>query len=369
MKVLHVLSLPAAGGAEVYVKDLAKTLTRSGHETHIGFLGKAADVGRSVEYEKKFLSELDAAGVKYFFIGNDARRRFWRGIRRVSDYVRREKIDVYHAHLTYGILFGALLRIPRVYTHHNIVPRVPRLLYRALSACIDRQIAISDICAKSLREYSGRPVELIFNAVDEAKIEKKASFDVQGDVVKAIAVGRIHPQKNYALLVDAVAALSAEARNRFVLRIAGEGPEPLVNTLRAKIQRLKLEKNIILLGNRSDIPSLLQESHLFIMSSAWEGLPIALLEATVTGLPCVVTDVGGCAEVIKMGGHGMVVPPNDCVALSNAIEQLIRTPSLLLDFATRAQSKGDEFSIRRACAEHVSLYEEAIQRQTSTRFI
>ena len=112
MNILHILSAPAAGGAEIYVKDLAVELTKRGHCVHLGFLSEAKDIGRSVDFQKRYLDELTDAGIDHFIIGKSARHQPWIGATRVRNYVRDNKIEVYHAHLTYGIVFGALLKIP-----------------------------------------------------------------------------------------------------------------------------------------------------------------------------------------------------------------------------------------------------------------
>ena len=129
MKILHVISAPAAGGVEVYIKDLAKAMTKNGHVVHIGFLDHAEDLGRSVEFEKNFLNELRVSGIQYFFIGHEARRFPWLGMIRVRRYVEQSEIEIYHAHLTYGIAFGAFVSVPRIYTHHSYKMRVSRTFF------------------------------------------------------------------------------------------------------------------------------------------------------------------------------------------------------------------------------------------------
>ena len=87
----------------------------------------------------------------------------------------------------------------------------------------------------------------------------------------------------------------------------GFAPDLPSNTaaLETKIVMEGLERTIQLLGNRNDVPALLAHSQLFLMSSAYEGLPIALIEATMSGLPCVVTNVGGCREIIEKCQNGV----------------------------------------------------------------
>ena len=82
----------------------------------------------------------------------------------------------------------------------------------------------------------------------------------------------------------------------------------------------------------------------------------AMIEATRTGLPCVVTDVGGCREVIENCKNGIVVPANDSVAMSRAIETLVREPSLLSTYSENATRLSSVYSIEQAVLRHLAVY-------------
>jgi glycosyltransferase involved in cell wall biosynthesis len=363
LRVLHLISSPASGGAEVYAKDLTMEFLRQGAFGCIGFLSKASDIGRSAEYELKFLADLDAAQIPYFFVGHEARRNPLLGAWRVRQFCIEHRIDVYHSHLKYGIAYGTLLSIPRVHTHHNILPRVGRTMYSLFNLFVDAYVGISAVCAERLAESTGRQVTTICNGVDPKKILPHASGPRTFAVpLQCIAVGTIQPQKNYKLLVDAVALLSAEARAAIRVSIVGEGPAERTAELRAQIADKHLEDTIVLLGNRVDVPELLGRSHLFLMSSAWEGFPIALIEAALSGLPCIVTDVGGCAELVNVCGNGVVVPPQNASALAAAIECLVREPEQLAELSRNAVQKSGAFDIRVSAEQHLALYRRLLLR-------
>ena len=366
MKILHIISAPAAGGAEMYIKDLAKKLLSHGHSVHIGFLGKANDTGRSIDFERAFLAELEGAGVEYFFVGNNSRRFPWIGALRVRRYVLEQNIDIYHAHLTYGIFFGALVRIPRVYTHHNSKMRVNHHIFKILNRWIDQLVAISDLCGCLLAEYAGRSVTVIRNGVDIGKISQKhVIFDSPEPIIRCVAVGTIRKEKNYNLLVSAIERIPGEVRSRLTISIAGEGAQVEMDELSEEIGRAGLEGSIKLLGNVDDVPGLLSRSHLFLMSSASEGLPIALIEAALAGLPCIVTDVGGCREVIDTCRNGLVVAPGNAQALADAIDSLVRVPSKLSEYSDNALRYSAVFSIEQASEAHLALYAELLQKDIS----
>jgi hypothetical protein len=116
LRVVHAISSPAAGGAEVYVKDLATELAREGHRPSILFLSRSADIGRSSAFEEEFLRHLDAIAIPYAFLGHECRRNPLLGMLRTRRFVHLQRADIYHSHLKYSLLFGAGLGRPHVHT-------------------------------------------------------------------------------------------------------------------------------------------------------------------------------------------------------------------------------------------------------------
>src|SRR5690554_5734531 len=361
MRIMHVISSPAAGGAEVYVKDLAKSLVKHGNDVTIAFLGSAKEIGRSQDYENKFLDELDESGVSWEFIGNDCRKKPWRGISRIRTIAKKYDAEIYHSHLPFGVFFGAGLSCPRVYTHHSIMPRLNWLTYRVCNRLIERYVGISRICAEKLSVYTSREVTPILNGVDVNKFSScEEGNPAGGEVVNALAVGRICPQKGYRYLGEAISLLPREVRSRIRVSIAGEGDPKYTAELKKFIDELGASDVILFLGNRSDIPQLWTQSDLFLMSSEWEGLPIALIEATVTGLPCIVTDVGGCAEIIEMCGNGVAVEYGDTEAFARELRELIENPSTRRKLSDNAVKNYTQLDIENSAQKHLALYEELL---------
>ena len=361
MRIMHVVSSPAAGGAEVYVKDLAKRLVSLGNQVVVAFLGKAKDIGRSESYEKKFLEELDTAGVAWEFIGNECRTKPWRGIRRIRNLAKKYRVEIYHSHLPFGVIFGAGLTCPRVYTHHSINPRLNWLTYRIFNQLIDRYVGISEVCAEKLREYSGQEVTPILNGVDIEKFPKvERSLVSNNEFVNAISVGRIHPHKGYFFLAEAIQLLPAGIRSRIRVSIAGEGGVEYTANLKQFLKESGVVDNFMFLGNRADVPQLLAESDLFLMSSEQEGLPISLIEATVSGLPCIVTDVGGCSEIIEMCGNGVAVEYGGAEAYAHELTEVIESPEKLRKWSASAAENCAQLDIENAAHKHLDLYEELV---------
>ncbi len=359
MKVLHIVSAPAAGGAEVLVRDMAIGSESEGVSAAVLFVSRAEDIGRSESFERQFLAELQSNGVPFYFLPTGSRRNLLKGIRAFRAVVKAFSPDIIHSHLLSGILYGAIGQkaTPLVYTHHNSVVKVPAVLFRVLMSLCQHIISISPTCEARVNEVArvGAKSTVIYNAVDSSRFSRRKpnSLGSKADI-NILSVGGLIEQKNYSLLVAAARRVVDAGVSNFCVKIAGEGVlrETLTNEIRAN----GLEGRISLLGNRSDVPELFSVSDIFVMSSAWEGLPIALIEAQISGVPSIVTDVGGCKEVIEMTGGGVVVPAFDVEALAQAIRSLVTSAPKRKTLAEKSLSGENVFSIRRALTEHRELY-------------
>ena len=361
IRVLHVISAPAAGGAEMYVKDLTIELRRQGHEPFIAFVGRAAEGGRSTEFERHFLSELTAAGIPYSFLGHECRRNPLLGSLRIRRLCQSLDIDAYHSHLKYGILFGLLLRaIPRLHTHHSSVPNAPLWAYKFFNRLVDEYVGISEECARLLTTFTGRTPTVIRNGINIARFRRRVRRLEAAGTVQCICVGRIFRPKNYPLLVEAMGLLPGAIRDGLCVSIVGEGPADEVEELKQAIHAAGLGAHVRLLGNRRDIPELLDRSEIMVMSSAWEGFPIALLEATAAGLPFIATDVGGCREIADLYGNGLIVEAGNPNALAQAIESLLTSPEQAELLSKAAIDSAPKLSIVVAAEAHGRLYRQLI---------
>lgn len=361
IKVLHVISAPAAGGAETYVRDLAKAQRLLGAEPHIAFLGSASELRRDPIFEVAYLAKLDEFCIPYFFIGNDSRCNILKGMWRVARYCKRNSITHYHAHLLFGLVFGAFLRIPRLFTEHNERVRGRRALRRFLNHFVDMNIAISKKCAIALERVVGRKVTIIFNGIDTSRMRVSVGLDQPSRPWRLLSVGRIGPQKNYKLLIEALERLKVLIADDFLVQVAGDGLPDAIAALEVQAAHAGIAHRVRFLGNQTDIANLMASSDLLVMSSAWEGFPIALLESAAAHLPFVATDVGGCGEIAELTGAGLVVPPGDANALARALQHLLSDHAkrnALRDAAGRNVSR---FSIEHSAKAHLNLYKGTVR--------
>src|SRR5690554_2149785 len=152
MKILHIISSAASGGAEVYVKDLSKSMSDQGHDVFVVFLDRASESGRDVEFEASFLAELDQYGVGYGFLKRVCRKNPLKGVLRLFKFRRKFRPDIIHSHLYYGAIFSLFqLGTPHIYTHHNIKLNARPIIYKFLDLRTSAYVGICHACTRLLR--------------------------------------------------------------------------------------------------------------------------------------------------------------------------------------------------------------------------
>lgn len=171
-----------------------------------------------------------------------------------------------------------------------------------------------------------------------------------------LAVGRLERLKDYPTLIAAIASV-ARQNPGVVLAIAGMGPLRL--ELEALVAASGLTPRVQFLGLRSDVRALLAASDGFVLSSLWEGLPNAVMEALAAGVPVVATTAGGVEELVEDGRTGLLVAPGDPAALADAMLRLMAMPAE----KRRALAAGGRSQIlaRYACDSILSQWEDLIR--------
>jgi glycosyltransferase involved in cell wall biosynthesis len=151
-----------------------------------------------------------------------------------------------------------------------------------------------------------------------------------------------------------------------VLWIVGEGEQR--KSIEEEVAALGLGGNIRLLGNRYDVAELLFASDAFILTSVSEGIPLTLIEAMLSGVPCVCTDVGGIPEVLENGETGLLAKARDAAGLGNAVVKVI-SDSLLADRLTRSAYAvaSEKFSATKMHDAYSSIYTDMLRRSSASR--
>lgn len=355
MNIMHVISSAASGGAEVYVKDLSKQMVELGHDVFVVMLDRACETGRDAEFEAAFLAELADNGIQYGFLGRDCRRNALKGVVRLARFCRGFMPDIIHSHLYYGAIFSLFQFGTRhVYTHHNIKIKAPKALYHILDFRTKCYVGICKACYDLLRDVTKNPVVRIDNGVDRARVNVKNSYTAASPI-KLICVGSLSEQKNHELLLNAIAR---NADLEISLDIVGEGVKR--ERLMEAANSLGLAGRVNFVGNSTEVNRLLHEADVFVMSSAWEGLPIAQIEATLTGLPVLVTNVGGCAEIVDSVGNGLVAKV-DLDDYSDKLREMVSNEEFRTACHQNALLNSGHYTIDTAAIRHMAMYEKVLQ--------
>jgi len=261
---------------------------------------------------------------------------------RLVRFVRRYGITIIHAHSTSyatALLCKALTGVKVVWHDHNGARRLVRgraaLALKSASRLFDAAVAAN----RELEAWSRENLH-----VDQGKIAYIRNFaTLEEDTsepalpgterTRLICVANLRAQKDHMTLLNAFAAFHSRFPQWHLLLVGRDDGDAYSKTVHRAAAEKGLQPYIHFLGGRSDIPVLLRRSTVGVLSSASEGLPVALLEYGLAGLPVVCTDVGECGEAV--GGCGYTVPPGDAAAFSVALEHLAADEGARRSFAVR----------------------------------
>lgn len=205
-----------------------------------------------------------------------------------------------------------------------------KILYPVADYCVFQTKRIQNYYSKKCIEKSS----IILNPLDTTSFPQKNNYEQKSFV----AVGKLWPQKNHLLLIDAF----KDCSNDYVLKIYGEGP--LRDKLTSRIKELELSDRVFLMGNQPDIINKIIDEGVFVLSSDYEGLSNALMEAMCVGMPCISTKCAGADEIIKDGTNGLLVEVGNKQQLTEAMDILAK------DSVVRKKIGSDALNFREKCS-------------------
>lgn len=364
MNITHVVENLNRGGLERMVLELVKLQHRQGHRCQVVCLFERGARAH----------ELDELGIPVHACGK-RRGLDLRALARARWMVRSHATDVLHTHNAVAhyqaVLATCGLGVRRVInTRHGMGSnrrsgRREWLYRRALA----RTDAVVTVCQAACRDAirrgivpaamakvvpNGIRVESFptANAAMRERLLRILQMPVQTWVIGN--VGRLNWAKNQAGLIRAFRQVHEE-RPDTVLVLIGDGE------LRTELQQCAITEGVAdsvrFLGDRNDVPELLQGLDQFVLSSLSEGYSMALLEACAVALPIVATAVGGNGEIVHDGSSGRLVPAGDPAALANAMLDLLRNPERALALGRAARTWVEHHGSLEAMASHyASLY-------------
>ncbi|MDQ2755592.1 MAG: glycosyltransferase [Actinomycetota bacterium] len=356
--VMHIITRCEAGAGGVAVRGAVNL--PGGRFTGTLVVGSGdglLEVARAAGLEVVVVPDL----VSPISPGQDAR-----AYRALVDLVRDRRPDVVHTHSAkagvLGRMAAARAGVPTIvhtlhgFPWHDFQPAPMRQAYvrteRRLSRVTTTYLAVGTaVAVEAVRRHIARPEQIVTIGPAVEPPEVTASLVSRararallglGDTATVIGtVGRLDVQKAPEVMVSALAAMSSRATLVWV----GDGP--LLEQTRELARRRGLGDRVMLLGNRGDVPRLLPAFDVFAMSSRYEGLPCAIVEAQQCGIPVVATAVNAVPDVVVPGVTGLLVPPMDAASLARALDHAVTHPREAAAWVTRARAMlGERYDAR-----------------------
>jgi len=377
IKVFHVVTLLELGGAQQNTLFTVSHLNRDKFE-----VGLICGLGGYLDEEAKKIPQL-----KVYFVNE-----LVRPIHPLNDFIalikiykilKKEGPQIVHTHSSKAGIVGRiaawLLGVPCIiHSIHgfgfNPFQKIwTRKLFIFLEKWIgkftERLIAVTKENIQeglSLGIGKAEQYTLIRSGVDIKKIKKEAEnsnpellrkelgISPQSKIILNVAPFKI--QKDPVTFIK-MAGLVLQNIPQVQFLMVGDGE--LRTNIEKEIKKQDIEKNIQLLGWRRDIPQILQISDLFVLTSLWEGLPRAAVEALIVGNPVIAFAVDGLKEIIKNNQNGFLIPPSQVNEMAEKIVQILQDQSLLQSLKKNAsQTIDDSFDIYNMVIKQEELYQK-----------
>ncbi len=364
VRVVEVMATGTNGGAQEHVYSLVTRMDRAAYDVRIVSLSHGSSVRR-----------LQKAGFDVTVIDEPDDRA---AVTALAETLAEFEPEVVHNHMYRAEVVGtraALLlgekgckRPAVISTVHSSRVRCSedRETLRQLTPLMDRLVVVSKAIERKIREEGrfGAPVSLIYNGVDLQRYNHQQpcctfhdEYGIPDGAPIVGVVARLESEKGHRTLIDAWPDVLAAVPNAWLL-VIGEGSER--NALEAEAASLGVSDRVIFTGRREDVPALTAAMDIAVLPSYREAQGLSVLEAMALSRPVVASNVGGIPEMIEDGVTGLLVPPNDCPALSAALVRLLTNHPLADMLARRGHDLvHDRFCIELMVHSIEALYDEA----------
>ena len=380
-RVLYIITQTHHGGAQKYVHDLALNLSKRKNFDVTVAVGEGRD--------QSWMNDLSDSNIPVLRLNHVKRNLspvhdILSGFELLKLY-RKTKPDIIHLNSSKigatGAVTAWIYRLisrkanPKIiYTIHGLVLNDPswsfihKSYYRFAEwfggLFKDSIIAVSEHDKQTAIKYAIAPKNKILVIHNGINTDQNQFLDRNGarsklgldDRFTIVTIAGIYKTKGIMYAIKSISILNEETRAKIHYVIIGDGPER--HSLEDYVKRHNLANTITFLGAKDNARIYLKAFDLFVLSSIKEGLSYTLIEAVASGLPIIATDVGGNTEVIENKKTGIIVPPQNHVALADAITNLMQNESLRLSLAERAHKSMNRFSEKEMIDKTVSLYQE-----------
>ena len=377
LRVVTLVDRLGTGGAE---RLAIQTTTRLDPERFDRTLvaSRDFDVAISKQHVANALADLRAADVRVIGLKRTSARQVW-AWRPLYRLLRRERVDVLHAHKfgsnLWGTIVGRLARVPVIVAHEHTWSYEGQPLRRLADRAVIARwssafVAVSREDQRRMIEVEHiRPQDTLFipngipapPAASGADVRAELGIAADAPVIGTVSV--LRPQKALDVLLRATKILVAEFPGLRVL-IAGEGDRR--EALEDLAAELGLQDTVTFLGVRTDVPDVLAALDVAVSSSDYEGSPLSVMEYMEAARPVVATRVGGIPDLIDDGEQGLVVERQDPAGFAAAVAQLLRDPERARQMGERGRERRrTEFDIDVMVKRLEALYLELRSRQSA----
>ncbi|CAH0998971.1 N-acetyl-alpha-D-glucosaminyl L-malate synthase [Neolewinella maritima] len=369
-KILHLIKSLGRGGAETLLSETLRVHDRKAFEFQYAYF---------VSYKGQLAEDLRAQDAVVTCLNADSAPAILASLPRLAAYVKRENFDLIHCHLPVsavaGRLVGKFLGVPVVYTEHNKQERYHGATRRANLLTMDYNaaiLAVSDDVRDSIAAHWKGPkgkLSVLINGVNTERYDP-ANYDrlvsrtelklpATAPIVGTVCVFR--DQKRLELWLDLARRLrEAVPAVHFVL--IGDGPTEELVKSRATV--FDLHDCVHFPGRLDEVRPWLSAMDVYLMTSEFEGLPIAMLEAMSMALPIVATAAGGIPEAVTDGAQGFLRPVADWAELYDPLHQLVQDDTLRARLGASARKRViADFSIQKMAGELEAVYHRILTSQ------
>ncbi|MDT0686559.1 glycosyltransferase [Autumnicola psychrophila] len=365
IKILHIIKSLGRGGAEMLLPETLKIHDTNKFEFHYIYF---------LPWKDQMVSALEDAGGEVTCM--DAKNNIYLFLRynKVIDYCKREKIDLIHCHLPWAGFLGRLVfkktGIPVLYTEHNMQERYHVITKKINKSTFNHQsmaFGVSEDVTNSIKNniHPSIPVKTLLNGVNtdfftrkgDTSIRKELEIPTEAIVLGNVAVFRF--QKRLKEWLQVFAKVQASNPNVYGI-IVGAGP--LENEIKEVFNNLNLEGKVFFPGLQTEVKPFFEAMDIFMMSSSFEGLPIALLEAMSMECAVIATDAGGIKEVVINGETGLTCKVEAWEKLNELVQVLLDDPAKLKKYKIAARKRVIEaFSLKTMVGELESHYNSVLE--------
>ncbi|OGI18016.1 MAG: hypothetical protein A2255_00520 [Candidatus Melainabacteria bacterium RIFOXYA2_FULL_32_9] len=411
LKVLHLISSLAIGGAERLLVDLIKVSNLCSSDKKC--YNKS---NNDVEFiiviindviDEELRQQLISTGYSAYFLNKKERDKNPKYLFKLLDIVKKHDIDIIHSHNN-GSKYWAILcklinyKLKLVHTiHDSVIFKKPdklslfkhnsftnpimnlfknnnikkttlvyggsgRLNLFIHKIFIDMNIAISKAILEECNNNGIKKKTLIYNGIDTKRVSNiTRQHNRNMETLNIINVSRItYHKKGQDILIKALKECKDKGLNFTCSFVGGvyDYDKASIEYLKDLIKNYNLENEISFLGNRNDIPDLLAKADLFILPSRHEGLPLVLLEAMASGLPAIASNISGSNDIINPEENGLLFESENHTDLANKILELYNNQNKMHYLAQNAHKHAQQFDISIMCKNYYALYRKLVKK-------